>query len=200
MLTSLTLMMPSPSVAFKENGGVNGPIYVAPASYLFSSGDCRLPASELYIVVNGKLTNQLATTSSNHGKHSWPVVLGFLETRCTRGALPVGAGGSARRHRLQGRTRRVGIRSKGARRIRPPIHASTIRARRSRRGLHTDFQQSQTSYVKSDHKEGTEAMEELARRELLVLKEIHLTGETSHKELAIDLLKTILSFILAACY
>ena len=27
-------------------------------------------------------------------------------------------------------------------------------------------------------------MEELPRRELLVLKEIHLTGETSHKELA----------------
>jgi hypothetical protein len=27
-------------------------------------------------------------------------------------------------------------------------------------------------------------MEELARRELLILKEIHLTGETSHKELA----------------
>jgi len=27
-------------------------------------------------------------------------------------------------------------------------------------------------------------MEELARRELLVLKEIYLTGETSHKELA----------------
>ena len=27
-------------------------------------------------------------------------------------------------------------------------------------------------------------MEELPRRELLALKEIHLTGETSHKELA----------------
>ena len=43
-------------------------------------------------------------------------------------------------------------------------------------------------------------MEELARLELLVLKEIHLTGETSDKELANSLLKTILSLILAACY
>ena len=41
MLTLLTLMMPSPSVAFKENGDVNGPSYVAPAPYLFSSGDWR---------------------------------------------------------------------------------------------------------------------------------------------------------------
>ena len=41
---------------------MNGPIYVAPASYLFSSAGCRLPASELYIVVNGKLTNEFAQT------------------------------------------------------------------------------------------------------------------------------------------
>lgn len=36
------------------DGGVNGPLYVAPESYLFS-GSRRLPMSALYIVVNGKL-------------------------------------------------------------------------------------------------------------------------------------------------
>ena len=39
-------------------------------------------------------------------------------------------------------------------------------------------------YVESDHNERMEVMEELARREILVLKEIHLTGETSDKTLA----------------
>jgi len=44
------------------DGGVNGPIYVAPERYLLSSGDRRLLASELYIIVNGKLTNEFAQT------------------------------------------------------------------------------------------------------------------------------------------
>jgi len=43
------------------DGGVNGPIYVAPESYLLSS-DHRLPASKLYIVINGKLSNEFAQT------------------------------------------------------------------------------------------------------------------------------------------
>jgi hypothetical protein len=34
-----------------------------------------------------------------------------------------------------------------------------------------------------DRKGGMEVMEELSRRELLILKEIHLTGESSDKEL-----------------
>lgn len=37
------------------DGGVNGPIYVAPESYLFPGADERLPMSQLYIILNGKV-------------------------------------------------------------------------------------------------------------------------------------------------
>jgi len=44
------------------DGGVNGPMFVAPESLLFSTGGRRLPASELYILVNGKVTSEFAQT------------------------------------------------------------------------------------------------------------------------------------------
>jgi hypothetical protein len=44
------------------DGGVNGPMYVAPESVLLSTSGRRLPASELYVVVNGKVTSEFAQT------------------------------------------------------------------------------------------------------------------------------------------
>jgi predicted acylesterase/phospholipase RssA len=44
------------------DGGVNGPMYVAPESYLLSTGLHRLPVSDLYVIVNGKLTTEFAPT------------------------------------------------------------------------------------------------------------------------------------------
>jgi len=44
------------------DGGVNGPMYVAPESVLLSTGGRRLPASDLYVIVNGKLTSDFAPT------------------------------------------------------------------------------------------------------------------------------------------
>lgn len=44
------------------DGGVNGPMYVAPESLLLSTGGRRLPATELYVVVNGKVTSEFAQT------------------------------------------------------------------------------------------------------------------------------------------
>jgi len=121
--------MPSPSVAFKESGGVNGPIYVAPASYLFASGDCRLPASELYIVVNGKLTNEFAQTGLTMAS-----ILG-------RSSSPVGAGAA----------RRDGIGFKVAliesdfdqkeRGVFDSQYMQALFERGVARGLHADFQQ-----------------------------------------------------------
>jgi predicted acylesterase/phospholipase RssA len=37
------------------DGGVNGPMYIAPESYLFPGADKRLPMSQLYILLNGKV-------------------------------------------------------------------------------------------------------------------------------------------------
>ena len=37
------------------DGGVNGPMYVAPDSYLFPGADKRLPMSQLYVFLNGKV-------------------------------------------------------------------------------------------------------------------------------------------------
>jgi hypothetical protein len=37
------------------DGGVNGPMYVAPDSYLFPGSDKRLPMSQLYVLLNGKI-------------------------------------------------------------------------------------------------------------------------------------------------
>jgi predicted acylesterase/phospholipase RssA len=44
------------------DGGVNGPMYVAPESVLLSTAGRRLPASDLYVIVNGKLTSEFAPT------------------------------------------------------------------------------------------------------------------------------------------
>jgi hypothetical protein len=44
------------------DGGVNGPMYVAPESVLLSPNGSRLPASELYVIVNGKLESEFALT------------------------------------------------------------------------------------------------------------------------------------------
>ncbi|MBI5264036.1 MAG: patatin-like phospholipase family protein [Bradyrhizobium sp.] len=44
------------------DGGVNGPMYIAPESILLSTNGRRLPASELYVIVNGKLTSEFART------------------------------------------------------------------------------------------------------------------------------------------
>jgi hypothetical protein len=45
------------------DGGATAPFYVAPESFLLGATDHRLPASAIYIVINGKLT------PSSHG---WP--------------------------------------------------------------------------------------------------------------------------------
>jgi len=37
------------------DGGVNGPMWIAPESYLFASANRRLPMSQLYILLNGKV-------------------------------------------------------------------------------------------------------------------------------------------------
>jgi hypothetical protein len=134
------------------DGGVNGPIYVAPESYLFSSGDCRLPASELYILVNGKLTNEFAQTSRTMAS-----ILG----RSFSVSLKLGA--RAELFLLAQAARRDGIGFKVAlvesdfdqkeRGVFDPQYMQALFERGVARGLHTDFQQSQTRYVESDHKE-----------------------------------------------
>lgn len=40
------------------DGGVNGPMYIAPESYLFPGSSRRLPMSQLYIILNGKITTE----------------------------------------------------------------------------------------------------------------------------------------------
>jgi hypothetical protein len=42
-------------VEMHVDGGVNGPMYIAPEAYLFPGADKRLPMSQLYIVLNGKV-------------------------------------------------------------------------------------------------------------------------------------------------
>ena len=37
------------------DGGINGPLFVAPEAYLFAGAGRRLPAANLYIIVNGRL-------------------------------------------------------------------------------------------------------------------------------------------------
>ena len=134
------------------DGGVNGPIYVAPESYLFSSGDRRLPASELYIVVNGKLTNEFAQTGRTMAS-----ILG----RSFSVSLKLGA--RAELFLLAQAARRDGIGFKVAlvesdfdqkeHGVFDPQYMQALFEHGVARGLHTDFQQSQTSYAESDHKE-----------------------------------------------
>ena len=122
------------------DGGVNGPIYVAPASYLFSSGDCRLPASELYIVVNGKLTNEFAQTGRTMAS-----ILG----RSFSVALKLGA--RAELFLLAQAARRDGIGFKVAlieldfdqkeRGVFDPQYMQALFECGVARGLHADFQQ-----------------------------------------------------------
>ncbi len=123
------------------DGGVNGPIYVAPASYLFSLSDCRLPASELYIVINGKLTNEFAQTDRTMAS-----ILG----RSFSVALKLGA--RAELFLLAQAARRDGIDFKVAhvesdfdqkeRGIFDPLYMQALFERGAARGLQTDFQQS----------------------------------------------------------
>ena len=122
------------------DGGVNGPIYVAPESYLFSSGDHRLPASELYIVVNGKLTNEFAQTGQTMAS-----ILG----RSFSVALKLGA--RAELFLLAQAARRDGIDFKVAlvesdfdqteRGVFDPQYMQALFERGVARGLHADFQQ-----------------------------------------------------------
>jgi predicted acylesterase/phospholipase RssA len=44
------------------DGGVNGPIYVAPESYLLSTSGRQLPMLQLNIVMNGKVTTEFSKT------------------------------------------------------------------------------------------------------------------------------------------
>jgi hypothetical protein len=44
------------------DGGVNGPMYLAPESYLLSTEGRPLPASCLYVILNGKLQNEFSQT------------------------------------------------------------------------------------------------------------------------------------------
>src|SRR5271169_771505 len=134
------------------DGGVNGPIYVAPESYLYSSGEHRLPASELYIVMNGRLTNEFAQTGRTMAS-----ILG----RSFSAALKLGA--RAELFLLAQAARRDGISFKVAyvesdfvqkeRGVFDSRYMQALYERGEARGLHTDFQQSQASYVESDHKE-----------------------------------------------
>lgn len=42
------------------DGGVNGPMYIAPESYLFPGSGRRLPISQLYVILNGKVTTDFS--------------------------------------------------------------------------------------------------------------------------------------------
>src|ERR1700693_4311017 len=44
------------------DGGAAAPFYVAPESFLLGATDHRLPASAIYIVINGKLTSEFQMT------------------------------------------------------------------------------------------------------------------------------------------
>lgn len=46
------------------DGGVNGPMYIAPESYLFPGGR-RLPMSQLYLILNGKITPDFSPPQRN---------------------------------------------------------------------------------------------------------------------------------------
>lgn len=54
------------------DGGVNGPMYIAPESYLFPGADARLPMSQLYLILNGKVVPEFympaRTTSTILGR------------------------------------------------------------------------------------------------------------------------------------
>ena len=43
------------------DGGVNGPMYIAPESYLFPGSNRRLPMSQLYVILNGKVTTEFSS-------------------------------------------------------------------------------------------------------------------------------------------
>jgi hypothetical protein len=43
------------------DGGVNGPMYVAPEAYLFPGSEERLPMTELYVILNGKVRSEFYT-------------------------------------------------------------------------------------------------------------------------------------------
>lgn len=42
------------------DGGVNGPMYIAPESYLLPGSNQRLPMSQLYVILNGKVTTEFS--------------------------------------------------------------------------------------------------------------------------------------------
>lgn len=51
------------SRSFKEmhvDGGLGGPFFVAPAAYLAPTSDKKLPATQIYLLVNGKLTPEVS--------------------------------------------------------------------------------------------------------------------------------------------
>jgi len=53
---------------FKEmhvDGGVGGPIFVAPETWLTGTGQARLPTGQLYVIVNGKLSPEFEVTPPN---------------------------------------------------------------------------------------------------------------------------------------
>jgi hypothetical protein len=47
------------------DGGVNGPLFFGPEAYLTPGSSKRLPATELYIIVNGKLTPEFSMPQRN---------------------------------------------------------------------------------------------------------------------------------------
>jgi Patatin-like phospholipase len=46
------------------DGGVFGPFYVGPPSWLINPGNAQLPASQLYVVINGKLVPEFEVTGT----------------------------------------------------------------------------------------------------------------------------------------
>jgi predicted patatin/cPLA2 family phospholipase len=48
------------------DGGIGGPFFVGPDSWLANTSEIRLPAKQIYVIVNGKLTPDFEITPSNH--------------------------------------------------------------------------------------------------------------------------------------
>jgi predicted acylesterase/phospholipase RssA len=128
------------------DGGVNGPIYVAPESYLFSSDDRRLPASELYIVVNGKLSNEFDQTG-----RTLPSILG----RSFSVALKLGArtelfllAQAAQRNGIDFKVTLVETEfDQPERGVFDPQYMQALFDRGVARGQRADFQHSRSDYV-----------------------------------------------------
>ena len=112
------------------DGGLGAQIFVAPESMLNTSSTTKIPASELYLVANNRLTTEFQMTERSLIFVHRPLDRGRRAVDAARQSRPRLCGGQARRHPVLPLLPGPLGRTAGQGRLRHRVHEGPVRARR----------------------------------------------------------------------